>query len=66
MDPPSIGEAVVRVDGLSKSYGLVRALDDVAFSVRTGEILGLIGPNGAGRTTLFECVAGLDVWEIVT
>ena len=60
MDPPSIGEAVVRVDGLSKSYGRVRALDDVAFYVCTGEILGLIGPNGAGKTTLFECVAGLE------
>jgi ABC-2 type transport system ATP-binding protein len=57
---PSIGEAVVRVDGLSKSYGRVRALDDVAFSVCTGEILGLIGPNGSGKTTLFECVAGLE------
>jgi len=53
-------QAVVRVDGLSKSYGRVRALDDVAFSICTGEILGLIGPNGAGKTTLFECVAGLE------
>jgi ABC-2 type transport system ATP-binding protein len=52
--------AVVRVEGLSKSYGRVRALDDVGFSVCTGEILGLIGPNGAGKTTLFECVAGLE------
>ena len=60
MDAPSIGETVVRVDGLSKSYGRVRALDDVAFNVCTGEILGLIGPNGAGKTTLFECVAGLE------
>ena len=54
------GEAVIRVDGLSKSYGRVRALQDVAFSICPGEILGLIGPNGAGKTTLFECVAGLE------
>jgi energy-coupling factor transporter ATP-binding protein EcfA2 len=60
LDAPGIAEAVVRVDGLSKSYGRVRALDDVAFTVCTGEILGLIGPNGAGKTTLFECVAGLE------
>ena len=53
-------EAIVRVDGLSKSYGRVRALEAVGFSIRAGEILGLIGPNGAGKTTLFECVAGLE------
>jgi ABC-2 type transport system ATP-binding protein len=53
-------EAVVRVDGLSKTYGRLHALEDVGFSIRTGEILGLIGPNGAGKTTLFECVAGLE------
>ena len=53
-------EAIVRVDGLSKTYGRVHALEGVGFSIRAGEILGLIGPNGAGKTTLFECVAGLE------
>jgi ABC-2 type transport system ATP-binding protein len=53
-------EAIVRVDGLSKTYGRLHALADVDFSIRAGEILGLIGPNGAGKTTLFECVAGLE------
>jgi ABC-2 type transport system ATP-binding protein len=52
--------ASVQVDGLSKTYGRFRALENVAFSIRPGEILGLIGPNGAGKTTLFECVAGLE------
>jgi ABC-2 type transport system ATP-binding protein len=54
------GEAIVRIDGLSKSYGRLQALANVEFSIRAGEILGLIGPNGAGKTTLFECVAGLE------
>jgi ABC-2 type transport system ATP-binding protein len=56
-------DAVVQVDGLSKTYGRIRALEDVAFSIHAGEILGLIGPNGAGKTTLFECVAGLEAAE---
>jgi ABC-type glutathione transport system ATPase component len=42
----SSGEAIGRVDGLSKTYGRVHALEDVAFSICAGEILGLIGPNG--------------------
>jgi ABC-2 type transport system ATP-binding protein len=50
---------LVAVTGLSKAYGHLVALDEIAFSVRAGEVLGLIGPNGAGKTTLFECVAGL-------
>lgn len=53
-------EAIVRVDGLTKTYGRVHALEGVGFSICAGEILGLIGPNGAGKTTLFECVAGLE------
>jgi ABC-2 type transport system ATP-binding protein len=50
---------LVRLDGLTKNFGRVAALDRVSLDVREGEILGLIGPNGAGKTTLFECVAGL-------
>jgi ABC-2 type transport system ATP-binding protein len=59
LDAYSAG-AIVRVEGLSKTYGRVHALDGVGFSIHSGEILGLIGPNGAGKTTLFECVAGLE------
>ena len=50
---------MLRVSGLSKSYGHRLALDGVTFSIRAGEVLGLIGPNGAGKTTLFECLAGV-------
>jgi ABC-2 type transport system ATP-binding protein len=50
---------LLTVEGITKYFGGRRVLDDVGFSVRTGEVLGLIGPNGSGKTTLFECLAGL-------
>ena len=46
------------VASLSKSYGAVRAVDDVSFSVAAGEFLALIGPNGAGKSTCFNTING--------
>ena len=50
---------VIEVNGLSKSYGKVKALDSVSFSVKRGELFGLIGPDGAGKTTLFRLLTTL-------
>ena len=49
----------VEVDQLSKSYGSVIALDHVSFEVNKGEIFGFIGPDGAGKTTLFRILTTL-------
>ena len=49
---------MLRTDGLSVSFGGIRAVDDVAIDVHPGEALGIIGPNGAGKTTLFDMVSG--------
>jgi ABC-2 type transport system ATP-binding protein len=50
---------VVRVSGIHKAYGRVKAVDGVSFDVQPGEIFGLVGPNGAGKTTTMECLEGL-------
>jgi len=50
---------LLTVQGITKHFNHRPVLDDVSFSVRSGEVLGLIGPNGSGKTTLFECLAGL-------
>ena len=51
--------AVLEVNGLTKRFGGITAVDDVTFKLRQGEILGLIGPNGAGKTTIFDILSGL-------
>ncbi|MXY47017.1 MAG: ABC transporter ATP-binding protein [Chloroflexi bacterium] len=52
-------DIVIQVDGLTKHYGELRAVDGVSFGVRRGEVFGILGPNGAGKTTTLECIEGL-------
>ena len=42
---------MIKIDGLTKYYGDVCAVDHISFDIKKGEILGLLGPNGAGKTT---------------
>ncbi len=49
----------IAVEGLTKNYGKIKALDSLTFSVQEGSILGIIGPNGAGKTTLVRILSCL-------
>ena len=49
----------VEIHNVSKSYGRVKALDDISFSVGKGEVFGLIGPDGAGKTSLYRILCTL-------
>jgi ABC-type branched-subunit amino acid transport system ATPase component len=50
--------SLLEVRGVSKAFGGLRAVDDLSFAIREGEILGLLGPNGSGKTTVFNVIAG--------
>ena len=50
---------MLKVGGVTKEFGGLRAIDSVDFTVDPGEIVGLIGPNGAGKTTLFNTITGI-------
>ncbi len=61
-------EAVLRCEGLRKSYGGLVAVDGVGFHIAPGETYGLLGPNGAGKTTSISMIAGLlerDAGEVM-
>ena len=51
--------SLVNARNVSKSFGALRAVDDVSFTIDQGRITGLIGPNGAGKTTLLKAILGL-------
>lgn len=57
-------QAVLSIKGISKSYGAIRALNDVSFNVPQGSVFGILGPNGSGKTTMLAII--LDVLKANT
>jgi ATP-binding cassette ChvD family protein len=55
---PRLGDLVIEVDGIGKSYGDKMLFENLSFSLPPGGIVGVIGPNGAGKTTLFRMLVG--------
>ncbi|MDX2469126.1 MAG: ABC transporter ATP-binding protein [SAR324 cluster bacterium] len=50
---------LLQVTGLTKSFGGIKALQDMSLDIKAGELVALIGPNGAGKTTFFNCLTGM-------
>lgn len=59
----TISSSVISARGISKQYGKQRVLDDISFEIAPGRIVGLIGPNGSGKTTAFKAILGLGNFE---
>lgn len=54
---------LMKINGLFKSYGKTKVLEDLSVSYHPDMIYGLIGENGAGKTTLFNCIMGIEAYE---
>lgn len=55
----SLVEGGIVIEGLTKAYADVRAVDDLSLAIQKGELFGLLGPNGSGKTTTINCLCGL-------
>jgi ABC-2 type transport system ATP-binding protein len=52
------GDTMISIDGLTKDFGSLRAVDNISLDVKKGEVLGFLGPNGAGKSTTMKMVTG--------
>lgn len=57
--------SMLKVENLSVHYGMIQAVRDVSFEVNEGEVVSLIGANGAGKTTILRTISGLVVQVLV-
>ncbi len=57
-----MAKELIRVEGLKKYYKDIKAVDDISFEVRYGEVFAFLGPNGAGKTTTIEILEGLKTY----
>lgn len=55
--------SILKINGLSKSFGIKTVFENVSFEVRSGERIGLVGANGAGKTTLLKCIMGTEEYD---
>ncbi|HZO06298.1 MAG TPA: ATP-binding cassette domain-containing protein [Solirubrobacterales bacterium] len=62
----AVGTPLLELEGVSKRFGPVHALDRVDFAVRSGEVVGLVGDNGAGKSTLVKAIAGIHTADAGT
>ena len=52
-------ETVLKINNLSKNYGTLQAVKNVSFEIKRGEVYGILGPNGSGKTTTLAVVLGI-------
>ena len=55
-----MNDSFIQINGISKHFGNVKAVDDVSFQIKEGEFFSLLGPSGCGKTTLLRLLAGFE------